>query len=89
MSSPRSSRTLTVFAAGFLALDGILLMLAGLWSDRLSLLVWGIACTAAAVGVYASWRRHLRRLAELDAAYEDRRAEFQRMARELEHRRES
>jgi hypothetical protein len=51
--------------------------------------VWGIACTAAAVGVYASWRRHLRRLAELDAAYEDRRAEFQRMARELEHRRES
>jgi len=59
---------LTWFAVGFLALDGVLLLLAGLWDRRPGLLAGGVACLLVALGVLAFWRRHQRTLAELREA---------------------
>lgn len=61
-------RALTWFAVGFLALDGVLLLLAGLWAHRGGLALGGAVCLAAAAGVLLMWRRHLRALAELREA---------------------
>jgi len=66
----RSSWVLTVLAAGFLALDGVLLVLAGAWSRRPGLVAGGIVFLAGAVGVGVYWRHHTRRLAELREALE-------------------
>lgn len=64
-SSPASYRGLTTFAVGFLLLDGVLLVWAGLELHRLGLLLWGVACGGASLFVVLLWRRHRRNLAEL------------------------
>jgi len=54
-----------VLAAGFLALDAVLLVLAGLWSARAGLVVWGGLCGGGALGVLGLRRRYVKRLEEL------------------------
>jgi hypothetical protein len=65
---PVQGRLLTWFAVGFLVLDGLLLLLAALWSRRPGPGIGGLVCLAAAAGVVALWRRHRRRLNELQEA---------------------
>jgi hypothetical protein len=69
-------------AFGFLAIDAILLMLAGLWSDRVVLVILGVVFAVAAVGVLLYWRAHKRQLDEIAKARADLRAEAEAM-REL------
>jgi membrane protein implicated in regulation of membrane protease activity len=71
-------------AAGFLALDGVLLVLAGVWSNRAALSIWGAVFLAAAVTVVVMWRRHVRRLEELRADMDARRIELEALRRALE-----
>jgi hypothetical protein len=61
-------RALTWIAVGFLSLDGVLLLLAGLWGRRAGPVVGGLVCLASAAGVQALWRRQQRALVELRAA---------------------
>lgn len=74
-------RSLTLFAAGFLLLDAVLLVLAGVWMDRVALIVWGVLFGGATVGVIVLWRRYLRRLDELDEARAAFRLEADRLSR--------
>lgn len=66
--APVRGRALTWFAVGFLTLDGVLLLLAGLWGRRGGVALGGAACLAAAGGVILMWRRHRRALVELREA---------------------
>ena len=58
-------RTITILAVGFLGLDGVLLMLAGLWSARMGLVVWGVIFSLGAGLVVRYWKRYVRTLEEL------------------------
>ncbi len=82
----RPGRTITVVAVGFLALDGALLTIAGLWLGRVGLVSWGVGLGAAAVAVVLYWRRHLGQLRALDVGLEDRFRELQEL--EADFRRE-
>ncbi len=77
-----TSGPLTLLAFGFLAIDAILLMLAGLWSDRVVLVILGVVFAVAAVGVLLYWRAHQRQLEEIAKARDDLRAEAEAL-REL------
>ncbi len=79
MSRAPRTRVLIVAAVSVLALDAALLLAAGYWLQRPALLVVGAGSAALAAVVLVSWRRHLRRLEEIDAA----RAELAAEAREL------
>ena len=68
MGRRRSNRALAILAAGFLALDAVLLVLAGVWLDRWVLIAWGIVFGAGAFGVVWWWRRYLRHLVDLHEA---------------------
>ena len=70
---------MTVVAVGFLALDGALLLLAGIWSGRLDLVLWGGAFAAGAVVVVFYWRRHLRQLRALGVGLEARFRDLQEL----------
>ncbi|HKV74440.1 MAG TPA: hypothetical protein VJN95_07970 [Gemmatimonadales bacterium] len=61
-------RTLTIIAVGFLALDGVLLGLAGWWNRRLELALAGGVLLLAALGVLLLWKRQRQRLADITAA---------------------
>jgi hypothetical protein len=67
---PRAPRTrvLLVVAVGVLLLDAVLLISAGVWTDRMGLVGGGAASAVIALALLFSWRRHLRRLADIDAA---------------------
>jgi hypothetical protein len=69
------SRTPTTLAVGFLALDAVLLMYAGITWGRPILVVAGALCVLGVVLVIAGWRRYRRTLAELDAARHDMKQE--------------
>ena len=85
MTSRRTpARSLTIFAAGFLLLDAILLVLAGIWSSRPGLIVWGVIFAAGSVGVVLLWRRYLVQLDELDEARSALRQEVQRLSRAVQ-----
>jgi hypothetical protein len=60
-------------------LDGVLLTMAGVWSGRLGLILWGIVFGAGAVAVFYSWRRHLRGLQEISEGLETRFRELMEM----------
>jgi hypothetical protein len=82
MTSPATrvrGRTITRFAVGVLVLDGVLLLLVGLWSRTLWAGIAGAVCLLVAGGVQQLWRRHQRVLAELAEA----RAEMRDEARAL------
>lgn len=68
-------RGIATFAAGFLLLDAVLLVWAGLELDRPGLVIGGVACGAAAVAVGLLWRRYRRALRELEAGRREMRAQ--------------
>lgn len=68
---------LTIIAVGGLTLDGVLLLLAGLWSHRPILLALGAVMLLFAVGTYFLWRRQVRVLEEIAQARAEVRAEVQ------------
>ena len=78
-SRRRPGRIVTTLAVGFLALDGALLVMAGVWSARIGLVLWGIGFTVAAVAVFLSWRRYLRQLRALHAGLEARFRELEQI----------
>jgi hypothetical protein len=57
-----------VAAVGFLVLDAVLLILAGVWADRPVLVVWGCVFGALAVLPVILWRRYLRHLDDVRTA---------------------
>jgi hypothetical protein len=59
---------MTMIAVGVLVLDGALLTVAGLWSDRLGLILSGVALIGLAGAVILLWRRQVRVLAEINKA---------------------
>ncbi len=67
-----------VAAVGFLALDAVLLVLAGAWMDRPSLVIWGAVFALLAAVPVILWRRYLK---DLDDVRTARRA----MAEEARH----
>lgn len=83
-ASPLALRWLTLFAAGFLAFDGAVLLALGLWSARPLLLVIGTVLFLGSGGVLLLWRQHLRRLDEIAEARRDLRNETEELRRLLE-----
>jgi hypothetical protein len=75
-------RALTIVAVGCLVLDGILLLLAGLWTARSGLLVAGAGCLGAGGLIVLCWRRYVRAVADVDRARLELQAEI-RALREL------
>lgn len=84
MRERRPSRVLTVFAVGFLALDGVLLVLAGLWSSSLAMTGLGVVFCLAAIGVVLYWQRYQRQLGDLHRAIAAREAALQAMRRDID-----
>lgn len=81
MTSHAFSRVVTVFAIGFLLLDGVLFAL-------VSRFVWATGCAVAAVLVVYGWRRYRRAMAELAAARKEMKLEAESLRELLEtHRR--
>ena len=78
------SRTLTTFAVGFLLLDGVLLLYAGVAVHRRVLVIWGVVCLVAAVLVVLGWRRYRRAMLELERARREMRTEAESI-RDLLH----
>jgi hypothetical protein len=76
------NRAFATFAIGFLALDAVLLTYAGVELQRWELMAGGATCALGIPGVVVLWRRHRRRVAELDEARRDMRAEVESL-REL------
>ena len=70
LGAPRT-RILLVLTVGVLLLDAVLLISAGLWTDRLGLVVGGAAAAIIAAGLLLFWRRYLKRLADIDIARHD------------------
>ena len=66
-----SGRALTVFAIGFLLLDGVLLGLAGLWARKPGPVIVGVLLVAMAGLVARLWRRHLRQLQQIEVARQE------------------
>jgi len=78
MATGTPVRAGVVAAVGFLALDAVLLVLAGAWMERPSLVIWGgVFAVLAAVPVFL-WRRYVKHLRDVRTA---RRA----MAEEIRH----
>jgi hypothetical protein len=57
-----------VAAVGFLALDGVLLVLAGVWADRPVLVMWGVVFGVLTGLPVILWRRYLKHLDEVRTA---------------------
>ncbi len=57
---------------GFLALDGALLLMAGVWFRRIGLVAWGLVFALAAVAVFFYWRRYQQHLREINEGLESR-----------------
>ena len=69
-SAPRT-RVLLVLAMGVLLLDAVLLISAGVWTDRIGLVVGGATSAIVAAGLLLFWRSYLKRLADIDSARHD------------------
>lgn len=82
----RASRVVTLFAVGFLALDAILLVLAGVWANRFGLVMLGALFGFGAMAVVMSWRRYQKRIQEINEALANREMEFLAMQREFGQR---
>ena len=81
--SPLAFRSLTLVAAGFLAFDGATLAGLGIWSGRGAFLATGLVLFLSSGVVLLFWRRHLRRLDEIDQARRDLRDEAEELRRLL------
>jgi membrane protein implicated in regulation of membrane protease activity len=82
-ASPLAFRSLTLVAATFLAFDGAALAGLGIWSGRGAFLVTGVVLFLSSGLVLLLWRRHLRRLGEIDEARQDLREETEELRRLL------
>jgi membrane protein implicated in regulation of membrane protease activity len=82
-ASPLAFRSLTLVAATFLAFDGAALAGLGIWSRRGAFLVIGVVLFLSSGLVLLLWRRHLRRLGEIDEARQDLREETEELRRLL------
>jgi hypothetical protein len=80
---------LTHFAVGFLILDGVLLLAAGVWGHQPAALTGGGVCLVAAGGVVWLWRRHQRAVAELAEARREVQEEAQALRALLQGKREA
>jgi D-alanyl-lipoteichoic acid acyltransferase DltB (MBOAT superfamily) len=69
---------MTTFAVAVLALDSVLLTLAGIWLGRAWLFVLAGLCAGGVLATIALWRRYVRHVVELEAMIEARKAEAQR-----------
>lgn len=87
MTPVRTSGVITLFAVGFLALDGVLLALAGIWAQKPGLVAWGAVFGIGALAVVFSWRRYQRQIRELHQAIATREMELLAMQREIEQHR--
>jgi membrane protein implicated in regulation of membrane protease activity len=81
--SPLAFRSLTLVAVGFLAFDGAALAALGWWSGNHMLLVIGAVLLASSGLVLLYWRRHVRRLDEIDDARRELRDEAEELRRLL------
>ena len=81
MSRAPRTRVMLVVAVGVLLLDAVLLVSAGVWADRMGLVAAGAAAALVAGVLLFSWRRHLRRLADVDAARNDLKNEVKELGR--------
>jgi hypothetical protein len=70
MSTPAFTRAVTIFAVGFLLLDGALFGLVGRY-------VWAAVCVIAAGLVVVGWRRYNRAMAELADARREMKEEVE------------
>ena len=68
---------MTTVAVGFLILDGVLLVYAGLAMWRPWLIAVGALCGLGAVFVLAAWRRYRRTLEELHNARQEMKQEVE------------
>ena len=84
----RRGRALTIIAVGVLSLDGVLLLLAGLWSHHPILLAMGAVMLLLAVGVNLLWRRQVRVLDEIAQARAEMQAEVQALQGILREKRD-
>ena len=66
--SSLTSRTLTILAAGFLAFDGVALIVAGIWLGRPMLMIVGTCILGSSGLVFVYWRWHSRQAGEIAAA---------------------
>jgi len=82
-ASPLALRWLTLFAAGFLAFDGAVLLALGIWSGRTALLVGGSVLFLSSGLVLLVWRQHLRRLDQIAEARRELRDEAEELRRLL------
>jgi len=64
VSTAAFTRAVTIFAVGFLALDGVLFAIVNRF-------VWAAVCAGAALLVVVAWRRYRRAMADLAAAVRD------------------
>jgi len=76
-------RAIAVFAAGFLLLDAVLLIWAGLEQHRAGLVGGGAACAVLALAVALLWRRYRRALREVEAGRRAMRDEAESLRRLL------
>jgi hypothetical protein len=63
--APVRGRISTLLAVGFLILDGVLLLVAGVWGHAGGPAIGGVACLTAAGLVLILWHRHRRAVADL------------------------
>ena len=81
MSRAPRTRVLLVVAVGVLLLDAMLLISAGVWTDRMGLVAGGVASAIIAAVLLLSWRRHLLRLADIEAARHDLKNEVKELGK--------
>ncbi len=81
MSRAPRTRVLLVVAVGVLLLDAALLISAGVWTDRTGLVAGGAVSAIIAAALLFSWRRHLRRLNDIDAARLDLKNEVKELGK--------
>jgi membrane protein implicated in regulation of membrane protease activity len=65
MTGSHPLRALVVAAVGFLGLDAVLLLLAGIWLDRAVLVFWGLVLAVLAGVPIVLWRRYLRQMRDV------------------------
>lgn len=69
MRPPEASvRAGVVAGVGFLSLDAVLLVLAGVWTHRLTLVFWGVFFAGLAAVPVVLWRRYRGRLDDVRSA---------------------
>ncbi len=57
--------------------------MAGMWTGRVGLVVWGLVFALGAVAVFWYWRRYLRQLRELNKGLESRFQELMELSGDL------